>query len=134
MDNFKASESVGRLATVWLGRQVLITIDRPIGSSHPELPELIYSLNYGYIPGTLAGDGEPIDIYLIGESHPLTTAVVFVVAIIHRHNDDEDKLVGSYDPRPTTPGEVMQAVKFVEHWYDVTIQTQSGNVNYTRGQ
>ena len=41
-----------------LNRRVHVLVDRPLGSRHPERPDLIYPLNYGYLPGTLSGDGE----------------------------------------------------------------------------
>ncbi|MBQ9299025.1 MAG: hypothetical protein IJ214_00790 [Clostridia bacterium] len=37
---------------------VHVVIDRPLGSRHPEHPDLVYPVNYGYIPGLPAGDGE----------------------------------------------------------------------------
>ncbi len=40
------------------------TIDRPRGSRHPVFPEIIYPIDYGYINGTLAGDGQEIDVFV----------------------------------------------------------------------
>ena len=37
-----------------IGTQVNITIDRPLGSSHPKLSDLIYPVNYGYVEGIIA--------------------------------------------------------------------------------
>ncbi|MDR0740598.1 MAG: hypothetical protein LBF34_02715 [Puniceicoccales bacterium] len=39
-----------------------ITIDRPKGKPHPRFPDLIYPIDYGYIPHTKSMDGEGIDI------------------------------------------------------------------------
>ena len=40
----------------WVARYPLV-IDRPRGSGHPRYPDWIYPLDYGYLQGTLAGDG-----------------------------------------------------------------------------
>lgn len=79
----------------WLGRRVLVVIDRPLGSAHPREPDLIYRVNYGYVPGTLAPDGEPLDVYVLGGKVPLGSCEAEVIAIIRRNNDAEDKLVAS---------------------------------------
>lgn len=55
---------------------------------------MIYEVNYGYVPGTISGDGEPIDVYVLGEKTPLKTYRGKVIAtIIHRLNDNDDKLI-----------------------------------------
>ena len=41
-----------------------IVIDRPKGQTHPRYPELIYPLDYGYLEGTTAGDGDGIDVWI----------------------------------------------------------------------
>ena len=75
-----------------IGQKVTVMMDRPLGSKHPK-HGFIYPLNYGYIPDTVAGDGEEVDAYVIGEFEPLDRFEGYVVAIIHRQDDVEDKLV-----------------------------------------
>ncbi|HEY9293603.1 MAG TPA: inorganic pyrophosphatase [Microlunatus sp.] len=41
-----------------------IIIDRPKGSAHPRFGQWVYPVDYGYIAGTSAADGEGIDIWL----------------------------------------------------------------------
>jgi len=41
-----------------------IVIDRPKASAHPLFPEFIYPVDYGFLMGTVGGDGDPIDIYV----------------------------------------------------------------------
>ena len=79
----------------YLGRTVQIVIDRPIGSSHPRYPDTVYPVNYGYIPGTFAGDGEPKDVYLLGVDSPVEGYIGKIIAVIHREDDREDKLVAA---------------------------------------
>ena len=76
----------------YLGKLVKVKVDRPLGSKHPK-HKFIYSLNYGFIPNTISGDGEEIDVYIIGEFEPLEIYEGYVIAIIKRVNDIEDKLV-----------------------------------------
>ena len=57
-----------RKALVWsfLGEKVHVEMDRPIGTEHPKHPGLYYPINYGYVPGVLGGDGEELDVYVLG--------------------------------------------------------------------
>ncbi len=41
-----------------------ITIERPSGSAHPRYPDIIYPIDYGFVNGTLANDGEEVDIFV----------------------------------------------------------------------
>jgi inorganic pyrophosphatase len=40
-----------------------LVIDRPRGSAHPRYPDSIYPVDYGYLEGTLSGDGHGIDVW-----------------------------------------------------------------------
>ena len=80
----------------YLGKRVVIGIDRPIGYVHKkETYSLTYPINYGYIPGVLGGDDEELDVYLLGVNEPVEKYECEIIAIAHRHNDVEDKLVGA---------------------------------------
>ena len=76
-----------------LGKIVTVKIDRPIGSVHPEYNDMVYPVNYGYIPNTISGDGEELDCYILGVFEPINNFKGKCIAIIHRTNDDDDKLV-----------------------------------------
>lgn len=76
----------------YLGKNINIIIDRPLNSKHPK-NDIIYKLNYGYIPNTISGDGEEIDVYVLGVDKPIIQIEGKVIAVIHRLNDNEDKLV-----------------------------------------
>src|SRR5436190_21300832 len=79
--------------TTYLGKRVRVTIDRPLGSRHPQHADIVYPVNYGYLPNTVSGDGMPIDAYLLGVDEPLAEAEGLVVAVIIRSDDTEDKSV-----------------------------------------
>lgn len=50
------------LADEYVARHQFV-IDRPRGSSHPRFPDLIYPLDYGFLKGTTAADGDGIDCW-----------------------------------------------------------------------
>lgn len=54
-----------------LGETVDITIDRPILSRHPLHPDIVYEVNYGFIPNIYAFDNEEADVYLLGVTKPV---------------------------------------------------------------
>ena len=108
----------------YLGKTVKIGIDRPIGYVHKkENYSLTYPLNYGYIPGVLGGDGEELDVYLLGVETPVEEYECRIIAIVHRHNDVEDKLVGAPIGMSFTKEEISNAVHFPEQYYDNQIET-----------
>ena len=76
-----------------IGTEVSVTVDRPLGSCHPQYEDLIYPVNYGYIEGIIAPDGEEQDAYILGLDVPLSSFRGIVVAVIERKDDKEDKLV-----------------------------------------
>jgi inorganic pyrophosphatase len=105
----------------WFDRQVEVVIDRPLGSRHPRDPELIYELNYGFVPDTMAPDGEPIDVYVLGTDEPLQRCSGRVIAVVRRRNDVEDKLVIalSGDWNHTS---IAAATAFQERWFDSWVE------------
>jgi inorganic pyrophosphatase len=109
----------------YLGKTVHIGIDRPIGYvHHKEKYDLIYPINYGYIPGVLGGDGEELDVYLLGVENPVEEYDAEIIAIVHRHNDVEDKLVGAPKGMRYTAEEIARAVHFQEQYYNSEIEIE----------
>ncbi|HLC49369.1 MAG TPA: inorganic diphosphatase [Candidatus Andersenbacteria bacterium] len=104
------------IAKAFLGKEVEIIIDRPIGSRHPKY-DFVYEVNYGYIPDTPAPDGKNLDAYYIGTAQPQESVQGMVVAIIHRLEDDDDKLVVLPKGKSITDEEIEKAVEFQEKWF-----------------
>ncbi len=105
----------------YLGKSVHVVIDRPLGGVHPKHKNIAYELNYGYIPNTIGGDGEEIDAYIMGVSAPLSTFDGVVIAIIHRYNDNEQKLVVARENQVFTREEIARAVDFQEKFFKTSI-------------
>lgn len=96
-------------------------MDRPLNSLHPK-HGFKYELNYGYIPGTISGDGEEIDAYVIGVDKPLKEFEGKCIAIIHRLNDDDDKLIIiPKDMDDITDEEILTKTNFQEKYFKVEI-------------
>ena len=110
------------LVKSYLGKTVNISIDRPIGSVHPKHDDIIYPINYGFIPKVLGGDGEELDVYLLGVDAPVKEYAARIIGIVHRRNDVEDKLIAAPEGRNFTVEEIMEAVRFQEQYYDSEIE------------
>jgi inorganic pyrophosphatase len=90
-----------------------------LGSKHPKYNNFIYPVNYGYIPNAVAGDGEEIDAYILREDIQLAEYEGRVIAIIHRKNDNEDKLVvsnGSF-----TIDKIKTSLHFQKQYFEIQI-------------
>lgn len=103
-------------------KMVDVVIDRPIGSVHPKYEDMIYPLNYGFIPNVFGGDGEELDVYLMGLNVPVKEYKAKVIAIVHRHNDVEDKLVAAPEGMSFTKMEIEDAVRFQEQYFESEIE------------
>lgn len=101
-----------------LGTMVHVEIDRPIGYAHKGM---VYPVNYGYIPGIMASDGEEQDAYILGVSHSLTAFDGQVVGAICRKNDVEDKLIVAPEGMLFHQGQIAEAVHFQEQYFDFSI-------------
>ena len=104
------------LARGLLGHIVTVKIDRPMGSRHPS-QGFLYPINYGYVPGIIAPDGEELDAYLLGVDQPVECCDGVVVAVIHRRDDDDDKLVVVPEGVTLDDAEIVAAVAFQERFF-----------------
>jgi inorganic pyrophosphatase len=108
------------LARSYLGRQVSVQIDRPLGSRHPS-HGFLYNVNYGFVPGTLVADGEALDAYVLGVRGTLATFTGRCIAVVHRLDDDDDKLVVVPDGVALTDDEILSQVAFQEQFFRIEI-------------
>lgn len=107
-----------KIAKDFLGRSVTIKIDRPLGSKHPK-HGFVYEVNYGFVPDTKAPDGEEIDAYLLGVNKPVDEFTGKCLAVIHRKDDDDDKLVIVPEGfKEISDSDILKAVNFQEKWFD----------------
>lgn len=102
----------------FLGKMVHVQVDRPIGYLHGDIR---YPLNYGFLPGVIAGDSEPQDVYIFGVDTPLSAFDGRVVGAVLRRNDREDKLVVAPDGLWPHQGQIAAAVHFQEQYFDTRV-------------
>ena len=105
-----------------LGKNVKVIVDRPLGTHHPKYKDLYYSLNYGYVEGIIAADGEEQDAYILGVNEPVSEFSGKVIAVIHRFDDVEEKWVVAPKEAIFTKDEIMQQVDFVERFFKIEIR------------
>jgi inorganic pyrophosphatase len=99
-----------------IGTIIRVEIDRPVGSRHPEYG-YVYPLNYGFARGHQSGDGEDLDVYVLGVAHPLKTFEGRCIAVIHRLNDDDDKLIVAPDCVEFSDDQIREATHFQERFF-----------------
>jgi len=78
-----------RLASLVSGGSVVV--DRPKGSAHPDIPELIYPFDYGYLTGLRSGDGDGVDVWIGSLRRRVITGVICTVDMGKR--DTEVKIL-----------------------------------------
>ena len=104
----------------FLGEIVEVEIDRPLGTKHPK-HDYIYPINYGFVPNTKAPDGAELDVYILGEDKPLKNFSGRCIAILHRTNDDDDRLIVCKDGRDFKGKQIRNSTDFQEQWFDSEI-------------
>ena len=104
----------------YLDKALEVKIDRPLGSKHPK-HGFIYPVNYGYIPGTVSGDGEELDCYVLGVFEPIEKFRGKCIAIIHRTNDNDDKLVVVPEEVNYSDDAIEALVEFQEKYFEHVI-------------
>ena len=105
-----------------LGKFVKVIVDRPLGTYHPKHKDIYYSVNYGYIEGVIAADGEEQDAYVLGVNEPVKAFNGKVIAIIHRIDDIEEKWVVVPVGASFSKDEIMKQVNFQERFFKIEIR------------
>lgn len=101
----------------YIGKVVNVKIDRPFGSNHPK-HGFIYPVNYGYVPNTISGDGEELDCYVLGVFEPVDEFSGKCIAVIHRTNDNDDKLIVVPEDKNYSDDAINAFVEFQERFFE----------------
>lgn len=104
----------------YIGKIITVKIDRKMGSKHPK-HEFIYPINYGYVPNTISEDGEELDCYVLGIFEPIESFTGKCIAVIHRLNDNDDKLVLVPEDKKYTNDEIRVLTEFQERFFESII-------------
>ena len=112
----KALNIKQRKSYSYIGNKIKVKIDRKIGSEHPKYG-FKYLLNYGYIPNTVSADKEEIDCYVLGIEEPIEEFEGRCIAVIHRLNDDDDKIIVAPEGMNYTDSEIRKLTEFQEKYF-----------------
>ncbi len=104
----------------FIGNMVEVKMDRPMRSKHPK-HGFIYPVNYGYVPNTVSGDGAELDCYVLGVFEPLDTYKGKCIAVIHRTNDNDDKLVIVPENKVYSDDAIRALTEFQERYFESII-------------
>ena len=104
-----------------VGTIVTVTVDSQLGSYHPEHKEMYYPVNYGFIEGIMAPDGEEQDAYILGVNEPVDKFTGKIIAIVHRKDDIEEKWVVVPEKVTFSKKEIRQQIHFQEQYFDSEI-------------
>ena len=104
----------------YIGKLVEVKMDRPMGSKHPKYG-FIYPVNYGYVPNTISGDGAELDCYVLGVFKPLDKFKGKCIAVIHRTNDDDDKLIIVPEEKDYSDDAIRALTEFQERFFESII-------------
>lgn len=107
-----------------IGRIVKVTVDRPMGTRHPEHETLIYRINYGFVEGIPAPDGEAQDAYILGVDGSVREFTGKVIAVIKRNDDVETKWVVAPESRRYSREEILAQVHFQERYFTVEVSME----------
>ena len=119
---FLSTEQREELICRYLGKTVTVVIDRPIGYHHVTKGiHLHYTVNYGFLPGVIGGDGEEQDVYILGVKEPLETFTGKIIGVVRRRDDNEDKFVAAPDDMAFTAEKIRQEIHFVEKYFESSI-------------
>lgn len=69
-----------------------IVIDRPKGTSHPNYPDFVYQVDYGYLKGSSSMDGAGIDVW-VGSGEKKIDAIMVTVDLM-KHDSEMKILIG----------------------------------------
>jgi inorganic pyrophosphatase len=116
---FLTPEQREALIREYLGKPVTVTVDRPIGFHHvTKGVHLDYTVNYGFLPGVIGGDGEEQDVYILGVSRPLETFTGRIIGVVRRSDDNEDKFVAAPEEMKFTTEQILEEIYFVEKYFE----------------
>lgn len=104
----------------YIGKIVNVKIDRPLGSKHPKW-DMIYTVNYGYVPNTVSGDGEELDCYVLGIFEPIKEFKGKCIAVIRRKDENDDKLIIVPESRNYSNEQIEALTEFQERYFESEI-------------
>ena len=91
-----------------------------MGSKHPDCG-FIYPVNYGFLEGVTAPDGDDLDAYVLGVFEPIETFTGKCIAVIQRSDDDDDKLIVVSEGKEYSDEQILALTEFQERFFKPNI-------------
>jgi inorganic pyrophosphatase len=107
---------MAQMTASFIGTTQHVHVDRPMGSTHP-IHGFIYPVNYGFVPGVPAPDGEELDAYVLGVFEPVADFTGMCIAFIHRCDDNDDKLIIVPHGSSYTDDQIRALTEFQERFF-----------------
>ena len=115
----------------YIGKKLEIKIDRPIGSKHPKYG-FIYPVNYGYIQNTTSENGDKVGCYILGVYTLLNSFKGECIAIIHRIDDNDDKLIIVPDGKKFSNKDIRVLTEFQERFFHSEIIRNQNYLEFSK--
>ncbi|MBP9827428.1 hypothetical protein KBC99_03050 [Candidatus Saccharibacteria bacterium] len=101
----------------FLGEQIDIIFDRPLGSTHPKHKAMICPVNYRYVPDAQAGNGDPVDVYYLSSEGQVKRTKDTCIGYVDRWDDNGEKLIATDGDMHGVSG-IEKLLSFQEKWFD----------------
>ena len=111
-------------ARTFIGKTVRVSIDRPLGSRHPDTG-FVYPVNYGFLEDVPAADGDNLDAYVLGVHRPIESFSGRCIAVIQREDDDDDKLVVVPEGAHYSDAQIITMMEFQERFFKSTLSREA---------
>lgn len=111
-------------ARTFIGKTVRVSIDRPLGSRHPDTG-FVYPVNYGFLEDVPAADGDNLDAYVLGVHRPIESFSGRCIAVIQREDDDDDKLVVVPEGAHYSDAQIITMTEFQERFFKSTLSREA---------
>lgn len=103
---------------------VEVVIDHPLGSADAEHPDVLYELNDGLVRvrGLAKESHREWSAYVVGVYDPVMAFRGEVVAVIHRKDSADDKLVVAPEGMRFSKQQIKEMTYFQERFFDSEIE------------
>jgi len=103
-----------------LGKTVTVTVDRPYGSFHPTIANVIYPINFGYVSAPLSLQEGMQDAWVVGPQTPVETFQGVVAGIIY-HKDGDSRWIVVQPGMVIDHAQIINLIGFEEQYYETRI-------------
>ena len=101
----------------YIGNIIQVKVNRTLNSKHPKYG-FTYPVNYGIVSNTISGDEKELDCYILGCDKAVEEFKGKCIAVIHRTNNNDDKLIVVPEEKDYTDEEIRMLTNFQEQYFE----------------